>query len=146
MWLTVSYKGRVENGRATHKTWRFLAPKFSKKGVYLAEVWLGDIQQLRGPNFNHLLTSLKYRCNKITMTQIQISRQNWNGACMVHQIKIFIKTTEIIYDFAFVLSLQLINSLSRQGWGMSALCYTRCGRVIRDFESEAKTRCNVQFR
>ena len=47
----VSYKGRVENGRATHKTWRFLAPKFSKKGVYLAEVWLGDIQKLRGPKF-----------------------------------------------------------------------------------------------
>ena len=22
-----------------------------KKGVYLTEVWLGDIQQLRGPNF-----------------------------------------------------------------------------------------------
>ena len=35
-----------------------------KKGVYLAEVWLGDIQQLRGPNFNHLLTSLKYYVDK----------------------------------------------------------------------------------
>ena len=27
-----------------------------------------------------------------------------------------------------------------------SVIYTRCGHVVRDFESEAKTRCNFQFR
>ena len=29
--------------------------------------------------------------------------------------------------------------------GRCYLVYSSCGRVVRDFESEAKTRCNFQF-
>ena len=65
------------------------------------------------------------KVEKLALNYSQFKAAAYKCGCMVHQIKIFIKTTEMIYDFAFVLSLQLINSLSRQRWGMSALCYMK---------------------
>ena len=41
----------------------------------------------------------------------------------------------------------LANHWSLGGlWIESTYVHTRCGHVVRDFESEAKTMCNFQFR
>ena len=39
---------------------------------------------------------------------------------------------------------KLIRKLKRK-FGVEVCMLARCGHVVRDFESEAKTRCNFQF-
>ena len=52
------------------------------------------------------------------------------------------KPLYINYTDSFFSSINYNGKNRKKG----IIIFTRCGHVVRDFESEAKTRCNFQFR
>ena len=64
-----------------------------------------------------------------------------------------LKNYEFAFDFLHIFTNYFFElctldnfEVFRQIVKCKRLIYNRCGHVVRDFESEAKTRCNFQFR